>query len=224
LDAWQHASMIYPITTGFHWGALDFQWYIEGCQSRPGPADNETGFHDVDRFITLAPHAKSNCQSIPEFVKNPDKPAANGKRTPIQVAELLDQHSGQAEEIVETLDVTSGGELQRTINDIRIVSKLGAYYADKIRGATLHAVFRKTGQEPAKADAIQHLVDAARHWHQFATLALSHHKNPLWTNRVGFVDWKENYGYVLEDIRIAGGDPASFDLPASIDAEAAPVR
>ena len=34
---------------------LDFQWYIEGCQSRPGPAENETGFHDVNRFITLAP-------------------------------------------------------------------------------------------------------------------------------------------------------------------------
>ena len=28
--AWQEASMIYPITTGFHWGPLDFQWYIEG--------------------------------------------------------------------------------------------------------------------------------------------------------------------------------------------------
>jgi hypothetical protein len=33
--AWQEASMIYPVTTGFHWGALDFQWYIEACKSRP---------------------------------------------------------------------------------------------------------------------------------------------------------------------------------------------
>jgi len=57
--AWQDASMIYPLTTGFHWGALDFQWYIEGCKSRPGPAQNETGFHDVNRFISLPPHPKS---------------------------------------------------------------------------------------------------------------------------------------------------------------------
>ena len=56
-EAWQNASMIYPLTTGFHWGALDFQWYIEGCESRPGSAQNETGFHDVNRFISLQPHA-----------------------------------------------------------------------------------------------------------------------------------------------------------------------
>ncbi|UCC99441.1 MAG: hypothetical protein JSW66_06065, partial [Phycisphaerales bacterium] len=29
--AWQQASMIYLKTTGFHWGSLDFQWYIEAC-------------------------------------------------------------------------------------------------------------------------------------------------------------------------------------------------
>jgi hypothetical protein len=28
-EAWQRASMIYPLVTGFHWGSLDFQWYIE---------------------------------------------------------------------------------------------------------------------------------------------------------------------------------------------------
>ena len=40
--AWQEASMIYPKTTGFHWGPLDFQWYIEACKSRPAYAQNET--------------------------------------------------------------------------------------------------------------------------------------------------------------------------------------
>ena len=24
-EAWQEASLIYPLTTGFHWGSLDFQ-------------------------------------------------------------------------------------------------------------------------------------------------------------------------------------------------------
>ena len=61
--------MVYPRTTGFHWGALDFQWYIEGCKSRPGYAQNETGFHDVNRFINLPPHPMSGFQSIPDFVE-----------------------------------------------------------------------------------------------------------------------------------------------------------
>ncbi len=93
-EAWQNASMIYPETTGFHWGALDFQWYIEGCESQPGYARNNTGFHDVNRFISLEPHAESNCQSIPEYAKNPGK-ADSGKRTPLEVADNLDRHARQ---------------------------------------------------------------------------------------------------------------------------------
>ena len=44
-EAWQNASMVYPLVTGFHWGSLDFQWYIEGCKSQPVPAQTESGFH-----------------------------------------------------------------------------------------------------------------------------------------------------------------------------------
>ena len=40
LAAWQDASMIYPLVTGFHWADFDFQWYIEGCRSRPGPGED----------------------------------------------------------------------------------------------------------------------------------------------------------------------------------------
>ena len=69
LTAWQSASMIYPLTTGFHWGSLDFQWYIEACKSRPGPAETESGFHDVNRFISLPPHPSTNNISIPDYVK-----------------------------------------------------------------------------------------------------------------------------------------------------------
>ena len=100
---------------------------------------------------------------------------------------------------------------------------LGGYYADKIRGATELALFRESNEAPHQQRAIQHLVNAARHWHDYATLALEHYKNPLWTNRVGYVDWKKNYLHTLEDIRIAGGDPAKFDLPASVAIESEQV-
>ncbi len=46
---------------------------------------------------------------------------------------------------------------------------------------------------------------------------------PLWTNRVGHVDWKRNYLHVLEDIRIAGGDPEAIGLPVSVGAESETV-
>ncbi len=221
-DAWQHASMVYPITTGFHWGALDFQWYIEGCESRAEFAQNKTGFHDVNRFINLPPHAMSGFQSIPDYAKDPSA-VPTDKQTPLQVAESLDRHCSESRKRLERLPTEGSSEFQRTVTDIRIVTYLGDYYADKIRGAAEVAVFRQTQDEQTRARAIGHLADAARHWHAYASLALQHHKNPLWTNRVGFVDWKLNYRYVLDDIRIAGGDPDALNLPRSVDVEAEPI-
>jgi hypothetical protein len=223
-DAWQNASMIYPLTTGFHWGALDFQWYIEGCESRPSFANNETGFHDVNRFISLRPHARSHCQSIPDYVNQGGKPRSDGKQTPLDVADALDRHAQRAAEILASFPPAENEELARTLADIRIVTQLGMYYADKIRGATQLAIHRHASDDNAQQQAIRHLVDAARHWHDYASLALQHHRNPLWTNRVGFVDWKKNYQYTLDDIRIAGGDPASHRLPAAVDVQAEPVN
>ncbi|MHC4994599.1 MAG: beta-N-acetylhexosaminidase family protein [Planctomycetota bacterium] len=212
-DAWQNASMIYPTTTGFHWGALDFQWYIEGCQSRPSYAQNETGFHDVNRFIDLPPHKMSGFQSIPNYLENP-RPA--DKLTPPQVADRLERHARQAHHLAVQIDPRGHVELTRTLDDIRTVAQLGLYYADKIRGATRLAAYRQSQKPADQAAAVEHLVNAARHWADYTHHALKNHKNPLWTNRVGHVDWKDNYQHALQDIRIAGGDPAGHDLPKKL--------
>jgi hypothetical protein len=37
----------------------------------------------------------------------------------------------------------------------------------------------------------------------YMDLARQHYKNPLWTNRVGYVDWKKIHRWVLDDITIA---------------------
>ena len=69
LTAWQNASMIYPLVTGFHWADFDFQWYIEGCRSRPGPAKTTSGFHSVDTFITQRVHPGTDNLTIPQYVE-----------------------------------------------------------------------------------------------------------------------------------------------------------
>lgn len=214
-EAWQQASMVYPVTTGFHWGALDFQWYIEGCQSRAEFAQNASGFHDVNRFISLRPHPRAGVQSIPQFVRAAGRPS--DLLSPLDVADRLDRHAHRARTAMEGLPSNGNLELARTRADMCIVSELGAYYADKIRGATRLAAFRESQAPETRLQAVRHLADAARHWHTYATLALREYRNPLWTNRVGFVDWKRNYLHTLHDIRIAGGDPADFDLPKSVD-------
>ncbi|MHC4157546.1 MAG: carbohydrate-binding family 6 protein, partial [Planctomycetota bacterium] len=101
--AWQEASMIYPKTTGFHWGALDFQWYIEGCKSRPGPARTPTGFHDVNRFISLPPHRSTGYMSIPDYVESVAAGKAHSGVTPIEVSNQIHGHADKALQILAGL-------------------------------------------------------------------------------------------------------------------------
>lgn len=203
-DAWQQSSLIYPLTTGFHWGQYDFQWYIEACQSRPGPAQTESGFHDVNRFITLGVHPGTDNISIPLYVEDvvAGRPSRPGT-VPPQVAEKLHQCADAVLAGLAKLSAGSDRELQETLADIRAMALLGKYYAHKIQGATQLALFRKTGRAGYQEVAIAELTKAQEFWGQYTTLAASLYRNPMWTNRVGTVDWTKLRAEVAKDITIA---------------------
>lgn len=202
-DAWQHASMIYPLTTGFHWGPLDFQWYIEGCKSRPDYARTESGFHDVNRFITLGPHPGTDNISIPDYVKSiSDNKMLKGK-TPIEVSQQIHHHADAALHLLKTISPQKDLELRQTLCDIASIANLGKYYAHKIRGAVELALFRENHDLKHQEAAVNELKQAASYWKTYSETAQVEYKNPLWTNRVGYVDWDELYEDVLHDIEIA---------------------
>jgi len=202
-DAWQEASMVYPTTTAFHWGEVDFKWYIEGCRSRPGPAQTETGFHDVNRFITLPPHPKSGFQSIPDYVSSVQNKEASSDLTPLQVSEKLHSHANKALAFLESNPSTENRELQFTLNDIKTMAYMGKYYAHKIAGATYLALYRQSKEKGQQAKAISELESALNFWKQYTTTAMEQNINPIWTNRVGHVDWIKTTRLVAEDIEIA---------------------
>jgi len=205
-QAWQEASMIYPITTGFHWGPLDFQWYIEACKSRPGYAQNLTGFHDVNRFINLPPHPLSGFQSIPDYVKMTLEKKTSELETPLMVAEYLQSHADKALSIIQTFKPGSNRELLFTINDIRTMALLGKYYSFKIAGSANVALFRETKDRAYQDEAVKLLNQALEAWKDYAGSAMQQNINPLWTNRVGYVDWVKITGWVEDDIEIAKAD------------------
>jgi len=200
INAWQEASMILPSITGFHWGPVDFKWYPEACKSRPGPANNETGFHDVDRFITLEVHPMAGFQSIPDFISHGPQ---DSLLTPEEVALKIANHAETAEELISNSKTFADPELEATITDIKTMSLLGHYYAKKIRGSYFLARYRKTRDETDLKESISYLEDALQYWKHYVQLADSQYKNPLWTNRVGHVDWAELTTYVAADIEIA---------------------
>jgi hypothetical protein len=202
-EAWQEASMIYPVTTGFHWGAADYMWYIEGCKSRPQFTPNETGFHDVNHFIDLPPHKRSGYQSIPDFVKMTMEGGSTDLKNPLQVAELLHGHVNKALSILESLSAGRNAELERTLHDIRTMSSLGKYYAHKIAGSAQLALYRGTKEKEYQEAAIMELKMAHEAWKEFTENGMKQNINPIWTNRVGNVDWIKTTEWVKKDIEIA---------------------
>ncbi len=204
-EAWQAASMVYPVVTGFHWGSLDFKWYIEGCRSHYRQADTKSGFHGVDKFISLAPHPYSGYQSIPDFVKMQAAKGNTELKTPLQVAELLHQNSDKALAMVKGLSAGEDNELKVTLEDIRIMALMGKYYAYKIAGATYVALYRNSLEKEHQDLAIKALEEALAYWKAYTSTALASHKNPILTNRVGYVDWKKMTQDVRNDITLARG-------------------
>lgn len=201
--AWQEASMVYPTTTAFHWGEVDFKWYIEGCRSRPGPANNETGFHDVNRFITLPPHPKSGFQSIPDYVSSLQNKEASENSSPLQVSDKLHSHGDKALAYLKTNTSSENKELQYTLNDIKTMAYMGKYYAHKIAGATYLETYRQHKNKDDQTKAVAELEKALKFWQLYTTTAMEQNINPLWTNRVGHVDWVKTTELVAEDIEIA---------------------
>jgi hypothetical protein len=198
--AWRCASMVYPVTTGFHWGDLDFRWYIEGCKSRPEPAQTASGFHDVNRFITLLPHPESGYQSIPDYVSSVKKNQPSSLITPPEVSHMLSDKADTALLLIKKIEAGSNKELSDILNDIQSMAYLGKYYSCKINGAANLALFRETGALPIKEVAVKQLTEALEYWKSYTASAMKQYKNPIWTNRVGYVDWIKLTDEVRKDI------------------------
>jgi hypothetical protein len=209
-EAWQSASMVYPLTTGFHWGALDFHWYIEGCKGNPSKnkrkagmrPTSESGFHSVDDFIRFKPHDCTNYVSIEEYVKS-NQQAPKSKKSPLWVADEIDRQADNALKLLGQLKAGKDRELENVLQDIRTIAYMGKYYAAKIRGATFVAVYRKSKESEDQRKAVDALTKAAQHWDSYTKLALSRYRNPIWMNRVGHMDWRKLAEDVQRDIETA---------------------
>nr|WP_299073683.1 hypothetical protein [uncultured Allomuricauda sp.] len=205
--AWQDASMVYPTTTGFHWGQFDFMWYIEGCKGRKQFTKTETEFHDVNSFINVKPHSLSGFQSIPDYVKMIIEKDTSNLLSPFEVSQMLHDYADNALKLEGELSAGENGtELQATLHDIRTIAYMGKYYAYKINGATQLALYRETKNKNYQDKAVSQLLKARDYWEKYAETAMLQNINPIWTNRVGHVDWMKAIDFADLDITIAGKD------------------
>ena len=187
-------------------GPAGLPLYVEACQGRPESAQTPSGFHDVNRFITLRPHPASGHVSIPDYVREPGQAGT----TPPQVAARLDALAAGALAGADRLQGAAGSdaELRATLEDIRALAYLGRYYAHKIRAASALAQQRAAPEAARQRHLTEELNLAAQAWRLYAATAVALYRNPLWTNRVGRVDWRETFSSVLYDLTIVGAEPA----------------
>ncbi|OVE79559.1 hypothetical protein BVY01_02210 [bacterium I07] len=204
--AWQNASMVYPVTTGFHWGDLDFRWYIEGCICHPRASTTISGFHDINRFITLGTHPGTKNIAIPEYVEAVTEGRQTDGITPIEVSQQLHTYADEALQILSRFPAVVDKELKRTLGDIGAMAMLGKYYGHKIRGATELAFYRKNKNRIHQVAAVQEMTQAANYWEQYVTKTKSQYRTPIQLNRVGIVDLDAVTKEVHRDIEIAGMD------------------
>lgn len=209
-EAWQKASMIYPLVTGFHWGSLDFQWYIESGQSRPFYAKTPTGYNDLDFFIELPPHPGTDNISIPKFVEAELNNKKLNGTTPFKLTEQILENADGALTWANSVG-NVGGELGTTKNDIQSMAYMGKHYAHKINAATYLALFRKTYDKEYQQSMLDELRLSALYWRYYSSSSLTINNNPLWTNRVGHVDWRKSYRHVYLEVRSNGG---TLDIPS----------
>lgn len=81
---------------------------------------------------------------------------------------------------------------------------LWKYYEYKTVGAVeLHKYRLLTMNENEnRIVAFEQLTLVDIYWEKYADLAKQSYKNPLWLNRVGYVDFDKIYGRVMDDISI----------------------
>jgi hypothetical protein len=200
--AWASASRVFATITRFYWGSLDFMWYPEASWSN-------TGYAGVEDLITpkYPPMRADEDGDTPRFMSvkafvDGESPA--GRLTPLDVADRLDANAATAEANLQGIGTVRDDELTRTIEDIRAMTMLGRYYAEKIRGAVGVAKWRASHDAADARMARQHLVASATYWREYAS-SRSARTVPQGLTRMGLtpVDVVAIQRFVDRDITLA---------------------
>ncbi|KQC29952.1 hypothetical protein [Flagellimonas eckloniae] len=72
--------------------------------------------------------------------------------------------------------------------------------------ATQLALYRKTKNKNYQNKTVSQLLKARDYWKKYTETAMLQNINPIWTNRVGHVDWMKAIDFADLNVTIAGKD------------------
>lgn len=195
--AWSEASKSIPLFTEVIQGTLisDFKWYPERCMSR------NNGFVTIEQMAVAVPPPGSNVCSIAETAAN----KCGEKKSTYKVADDIEIHAKKALNTIGNMKVDLNTELGTNIANIKAMSYLGLYFAEKLRASTYNLASIK---EKAK-DA---LGKATSYWMQYSSLMFDMYTGQDLQRTNPIKDWHELDAVVLDEYIKLGGNPDKIQL------------
>ena len=190
-NALANASRILPLITTAHLpsAANNNYWPELYLNHSLFDAENRGSYSDtpVPRvFGNVSPLDPQLFYRINDFADDLLNSSLNGKYSPVEVAQWLDEYANAStrhppaadlsrgnggQQLAHSPDLGSTPDLRRLTADILIQAGLGHFFAAKFRAAVLYRLFEKTNDRSALASSLDQYRLARNHWSEFATYA-----------------------------------------------------
>ena len=167
----------------------DFTLYSEGFLSLH---EGQMRYISVNRLIQQAP-LDPDYVSVADYVdaELSDRSFEEHRVTPPQLANTLEQECREALRLVEGIPVEDDASLVYEVADVRAWANLGLHFAEKLRGAVALQMYRRTGEDARKEEAVERLEQALAYWDQVVEITRPiYHDMPL--THYGHEEYEDN--------------------------------
>jgi len=207
-NALANASRILPIITTTHGTSAGNNTYwpevylnqslIDG--DHPGPYRDTPTPRVFGNVSPLDPQLFSTINHFADDLLNGE---ANGKYTPVEVAQWLEEYAAKALQNLAQAEKVSTGksrpEYRRMAIDVTIQAGLGKFFAAKFRSGVLYGIYEKTGDRKALEESLRKYREARGAWADIVTISkpvyqpdITVGENPQlrghWTDRLPAID------------------------------------
>jgi hypothetical protein len=204
----RHASRILPLVTTAHLPSASNNTFWPEVYTNMPIADTAgrnpyTDTPSPKRFGTVSPLDPQLFSRIEDYVSARLQGRGDGKYSPVEVAQWLEdlshstfEHLAEAEKAAA--DVNSPA-FRRLSVDVRIQGGLGRFFGQKLRAGVMFALYERTGDPAAKAEALRLYRSAREAWAGLVAAAagvyvadLSYGDGPFkrgnWSDRLAAID------------------------------------
>jgi hypothetical protein len=124
----------------------------------------------------------------------------------------LENDNTKALELVDNIDTNGNASLMYEVADIKIRANLGLHLAEKLKGAVALQVYRTSGREEYKQNAVVHLQKALHYWDEvikitrpiYKDMRLTHYNHNFFTaNDDNLFHWGLIRDEVANDVEVA---------------------